>query len=124
MEIAGEYRHPLLSETITELHSRLNERPLKIVIADQKLFSESAGDCEKQLRQQFGEDSVRLMSATEGSDADDVFATVLMDASEVLPACQQPPHEAGRGIRVSAAGSSQKEQLLQALADLCSAVCG
>ncbi len=123
LEIAADDNHPILRESIAELHERVHKRPLRFVVAGNHHTKRDIVECEEYLHKQFGKDSVRL-SEDNSPNVPTAFANIILDTGEEILTHQQPPHEAGRTIRITAGKNQQKQRLQSALTDLCTAALG
>lgn len=123
-EIAAEYRHPILNETVGELFKRLQHRPLKVAIVSNHVSSSDVADLESNLQKSHGNESARLIKVPAITDTADFFALVTSDVDDNQIKTIQPSHESGRLIRVRPGSDSEIQRFEKTLDDLCTAALG
>ncbi|MDG1896566.1 MAG: 2-amino-4-hydroxy-6-hydroxymethyldihydropteridine diphosphokinase [Fuerstiella sp.] len=126
-EIAGDWMHPLLGESVQSLFERLQQEPLMLNIVDRDDFSYSLERMKSQLRREFSLARFRLRSTTAHEPTDlKAFARIeLTWQSATDHERTQPPNHADRTITVAIDRSAGVEtQVLAAVRNLLTAALG
>ncbi|MCP4782225.1 MAG: 2-amino-4-hydroxy-6-hydroxymethyldihydropteridine diphosphokinase [Fuerstiella sp.] len=126
-EVAGDWMHPLLGETIQRLFDRLHRKPLILDIVNQNKTQFSLERIQSQLNTEFSRGQFRLRSTTAGGPHNkDGFARI-----EVLPNDQadrartQPRNHANRTVTITTDPSHEVEgQVRSAVRDFLTAALG
>lgn len=119
VEVAAGMIHPVLKQSIRELHSQVHSRPIRVALR-------CADDCSKLLNlhnavqtvQNSGDGWEWIYTKESPQDADfsGYFAEIVVERRPVLPQSRTQPHqEAGRTIRVHADSESDLADQLHAL---------
>lgn len=123
-EIAPDYVHPILRETVSQLCDRLEQRPLHFGIDGDRLSAADVRHIEQQLQSEFGPKALRLSRLDGASVNVECFAIMATDSSTSSSQCGQPPHEIGRLIRVPAGIETLPRRCLTVLRETCAAALG
>lgn len=123
-EIAPDYRHPILNQSVSELNQHLNQHPLRLAIAGDFVTEHVVTDIQHSLRKVFDSDVQLYFHDSKAAAPASPFAVVLVDANTPRIEFQQPQHEPNRTIRVCCHGVELKPTLLTSLTDICGAVIG
>ena len=123
-EVAGDWVHPLLGETIRCLFERLQQQPLVLNIVTQNETKFSLGPIVSQLGNEFPSERFRLQSTTVHAPHDeDSFARIEVRSHDVDDHSRtQPRNHANRTVIITTAPSLEVEgQVLTAVRDMLTA---
>lgn len=125
-EVAPQWVHPTLRETVEQMCDRLSQRPLILELYDPHQLCPPAGRIHELLAAKFPSQSFEI-SQTADSDnlSESVFAQIQFvpaDASE--PRRSQPENTAGRHIRVPAKDASDCKSSIHVVTDILAAAMG
>ena len=124
-QIAPDFTHPILAESVAQLFQRLDRRPLQFGVVGDAVLQNSVTQIEQLLHQRFGTDSVELHHVDDEHRSDDhLFAAIRFMGHRQASTRTQPSHESDRSIRVSADPHECFPILLKTLTDVCSAALG
>jgi len=124
MQIAPEFQHPILDESIRQLRSRLDQRPLRIVVGSTPAIDLDLSHVQGIIDKQFGDAVIALH--TEPQTSDDTFATVTLNnrANSVSGNRTQPSHQPKRTICISPDGGDVRTKMIETITDVCAAAIG
>ncbi|MEZ6128435.1 MAG: 2-amino-4-hydroxy-6-hydroxymethyldihydropteridine diphosphokinase [Planctomycetaceae bacterium] len=123
-QVAPELPHPILNESVRELCTRLDQRPLRIALSGISRADIAFRDLQSIVDQQFGSDKVELTHSFQISDA--IFAVLKLEIrdGERDTRRTQPAHEPDRTIPVLSESGNCRLKLIETLTDVCSAAIG
>ncbi|APZ96720.1 2-amino-4-hydroxy-6-hydroxymethyldihydropteridine diphosphokinase [Fuerstiella marisgermanici] len=124
-EIASDWVHPVLQETIDQLFCRIDQRPLRFEIDGANVDPTRLDDLCHWCGQEFDRGDVSLTIAKAAVPPDNLFARIIVrDSGVVEPNRTQPrPHDS-RTIEIAAAHAADATKLRTALNDIITAALG
>lgn len=124
VQIAPDFVHPVLHQSVRQLFHRLQQRPLPIGVSHAAASQVSIAEIRLHLNNRFGPQTVHL--AADATKDDAWFAYVDLEASGDAPdkSRTQPAQQPDRTLVISANHQVAEETLRQAIVDLCAGALG
>ncbi len=123
-EIASDWVHPVLQESIEQLFCRIDQRPLRFEIDGSNVDPEQLNDLSLWCEQEFDRGDVSLTIAQSAVMPDDLFARIIVQDSDRIESNRtQPRLHSTRTIEIVPQGADGKE-LRNALNSIVTAALG
>lgn len=124
VQIAPDFKHPLLQQTVRQLYQHLQQRPLLIGISHDVWSRVSVSEVQHDLNNSYGQHTVQLVEQTATNDTQFAFLDLETCAAKSDHPRTQPAHQPDRTIIIHSATDAAEGIIRQTIADLCAGALG